>query len=374
MLSIPLSGSGPAPINDGRCDLCRSPKSVRAVTFLQNIGLVVVRLNKQVQGVFCGRCIRSTFWSCTLTTLFFGWWGFVSCIATPIILVANVVTLLRSQRQVGRSQALLGAFTILGIPVLALSTLILLLSSKSDDEKTRFDPPNIEPRTPEQIRVYLANWPAGRWSVQARARWKWYAEEAVRKADRIGGENREGGLFLRSLASRAQQDERAVLRVECSGRSEFPDPAEVGEVFSGASLTSIENRALQDLERRLGELLGAPLVSCVRGSAGADQHFLRVSYRVIPGGPDSPRISDPAPGKGARLIGLRVEAEFSAHRPGDKGPVIVVKGGGQADPSIYSRADMKAAGGYSPELHYPKVADAAFESLMGSFIQGLGGR
>jgi len=367
MLGIPLSGSRPAPYNDGRCDLCRSPKSVRSVTFLQNIGLVVVRLSKQVQGVFCGRCIRSTFWRCTLTTLFFGWWGFVSFIATPIILIANVVTLLRSHRQVGLPQALVGASTILGIPVLALTTLILL-SGGTREPKRSFDPPNIEPRTPDQFRAYLANWPSGPWATQARARWKWHAEEAVRKADAIGGENREGGLFVRSLASRALQDERAELRVECSGRCELPDPA-LGTVFSGASLASIENRALQDLDRRIGDAMGAHLVPCVRGAVAEGQPFLQISYRILPGGPESP-----ASGGSAGLIGFRVEAEFRSYRPGEKEPVIVVKGRGQADPSIYSRRDMKPAGGYSPELHYPKVADAAFESLMNSYIQGLGGR
>jgi hypothetical protein len=343
------------------------------VTFLQNVGLVVVRLSKQVQGVLCGRCIRKAFWSCTLTTLFFGWWGLVSFIATPIILIANVVTLLRSHRQVGLKPALFGAFTILGIPVLALTTLVLLSGSSTRVEKGRFDPPNIEPLTPDQFRVYLKNWPNGRWAVQARARWKWHAEVAVGKADAIGRENKEGGLFLRSLATRALQDERAELRVECSGKSELSDAA-VGAVFSGPSMTSIEDRALQDLDRRLAEVLGAHLVPCVRGAVAAEQPFLRISYRIVPGGPESPRVPNPAPGAAAGLIGFRVEAEFSAYRPGDKEPVIVVKGRGQADPSIYSRRDMTVAGGYSPEQHYPKVADAAFESLMKSFIQGLGGR
>jgi len=371
MLGIPLSGSGAAPYNDGRCDLCRSPKSVRSVTFLQNIGLVVVRLSKQVQGVFCGSCIRKSFWSCTLTTLFFDWWGFVSFIATPIILVANVVTLLRSHRQVGLQPALVGAFTILGIPLLALTTLVLLSGSSSRVEKGRFDPPNIEPLTPDQFRFYLKNWPNGRWAVQARARWTWFALEAVKRADAVGRENKEGGLFLGSLASRALRDERAELRVECSGRSELLDAA--GAALSGPPLASIEDLALQDLDRRLGELMGAHLVPCVRGAA-ADQPFLKISYRIVPGGPESPRVSEPAQGTAAGLLGFRVEAEFSAYRPGDKEPVIVVKGRGQADPSIYSRPDMKPARGYSPELHYPKVADAAFESLMRSFIQGIGGR
>jgi hypothetical protein len=372
MFGIPLGSSAAPPYNDGRCDICRSPKSVRSVTFLQNIGLVVVRLSKQVQGVFCGRCIRKAFWSCTLTTLFFGWWGFVSFIATPIILIANVVTLLRSHRQVGLQPALLGASTILGIPFLALTTLVLLTGSSSRVEKGRFDPPNIEPLTPDQFRFYLKNWPNGRWAVQARARWTWFAQEAVKRADAVGRESKEGGLFLGILASRALRDERAELRVECSGRSELSDGA-AGAVFSGPSMAPIEDRALQDLDRRLGDLMGAHLVPCVRGAA-ADQPFLRISYRILPGGPESPRVPEPAPGTAAGLLGFRVEAEFSAYRPGDKEPVIVVKGRGQADPSIYSRPDMKPAGGSSSERHYPKVADAAFESLMKSFIQGIGGR
>jgi hypothetical protein len=342
--------------------------------------LVVLRLTKQVQGVFCGRCIRGAFWSCTLTTLVFGWWGLISFIATPLILIANVETLLRSHRQVGLPQALVGAFAILGIPALAVSTLLMLLSP-SNDRKTHLDPAKAEPRNPDEIRAYLARWPSGPWSVQARARWKWFAEEAAQQAERISGENREGSLFLLSLASRAQQDERVELRVECSGRSEISDPAPggagiapVGAVYSGASLASIEDGALRDLEGKLARVLGTHLVPCVRGAAGAGQPFLRISYRIVLAGAESPRIADPARGGYSALMGIRLEAEFSAYRPGDREPVIVVKGRGQANPSIFSRPDMKAAGGYSPELHYPKVADAAFESLMGSFIQGLGGR
>jgi hypothetical protein len=63
----------------------------RAVTFRQNVGLIILRLTKKVEGRLCRPCIERAFSELTLTTFFAGWWGFISFLLTPILLLMNIV-------------------------------------------------------------------------------------------------------------------------------------------------------------------------------------------------------------------------------------------------------------------------------------------
>src|SRR5689334_16911368 len=76
------------------CQLCGADAPTKYVTFMQNIGVIVMRFHSTTRGHLCRRCIDSTFWTKTLITLFAGWWGIISVIFTPIILVTNVVNYL----------------------------------------------------------------------------------------------------------------------------------------------------------------------------------------------------------------------------------------------------------------------------------------
>jgi hypothetical protein len=76
------------------CELCGASAPTKNVTLLQNIGLLVVGLRSTASGSFCRRCIDREFWTRTLVTFFFGWWGIISFFLTPIFLVMNVVTYL----------------------------------------------------------------------------------------------------------------------------------------------------------------------------------------------------------------------------------------------------------------------------------------
>jgi hypothetical protein len=82
---------------ESACDACQRPALTRHVTFRQNIGALVVRFPKTVQGNLCEACIQSVFISTTLTTLVLGWWGLISMIVTPFILVGNVLERMRSR-------------------------------------------------------------------------------------------------------------------------------------------------------------------------------------------------------------------------------------------------------------------------------------
>ncbi len=57
------------------CVSCGEDGPTRHVAFYQNIGMIVARASKTVEGNLCKKCIDSVFWRFTLTTFFLGWWG-----------------------------------------------------------------------------------------------------------------------------------------------------------------------------------------------------------------------------------------------------------------------------------------------------------
>jgi hypothetical protein len=73
------------------CLLCRRTGPVRQVAFRQNVGVILLRFAKKVEGRLCRRCMESTFGEMTLTTFFAGWWGIISFFVTPFILLSNIL-------------------------------------------------------------------------------------------------------------------------------------------------------------------------------------------------------------------------------------------------------------------------------------------
>jgi hypothetical protein len=74
-----------------RCESCGKVGPVGRVEFHQTIGAVIVRFHKSVKGNLCPECAGKHFWSLTLTTLAGGWWGIISFVMTPFILIYNVL-------------------------------------------------------------------------------------------------------------------------------------------------------------------------------------------------------------------------------------------------------------------------------------------
>ena len=73
------------------CEACGVEAPTRYVAFYQNIGLLVMRLSRSVEGNLCKSCIHSSFWKFTLTTLLLGPWGIISLIVSPFFILNNVV-------------------------------------------------------------------------------------------------------------------------------------------------------------------------------------------------------------------------------------------------------------------------------------------
>ena len=72
------------------CQSCGERRPTRHVVFYQNIGMVIMRSSKTVDGELCKDCIHQVFWKFTLVTLVFGWWGMISLIVTPLFLINNI--------------------------------------------------------------------------------------------------------------------------------------------------------------------------------------------------------------------------------------------------------------------------------------------
>jgi uncharacterized protein DUF4190 len=75
----------------GYCQTCGRVGPTQPVTFRQNIGALIMRFYKTIEGQLCAECVRKYFWEMTGITLVGGWWGIVSFFFTPFILITNVV-------------------------------------------------------------------------------------------------------------------------------------------------------------------------------------------------------------------------------------------------------------------------------------------
>jgi hypothetical protein len=80
----------------GQCQACGREGPTKNLTFMQNIGALVIRFPKTVSGHLCKFCIDKYFFKMTLITFFLGWWGVISFFYTLVSLPVNVVNRLRA--------------------------------------------------------------------------------------------------------------------------------------------------------------------------------------------------------------------------------------------------------------------------------------
>jgi hypothetical protein len=73
------------------CQCCGVEAPTKYVEFYQNIGALLVRFHKSIKGKLCKSCINKYFWEFTMTNLTLGWWGTISFIMTPFLIINNVI-------------------------------------------------------------------------------------------------------------------------------------------------------------------------------------------------------------------------------------------------------------------------------------------
>jgi len=75
----------------GRCQICGNMRQLALVKFHHNIGMIVLRQTRSIQGNMCKTCMRSKYWEFMGKNLLLGPWGIISVIVTPIYMVTNTV-------------------------------------------------------------------------------------------------------------------------------------------------------------------------------------------------------------------------------------------------------------------------------------------
>jgi hypothetical protein len=73
------------------CQSCGIEAPTRLVDFHQNIGMLVMRTRRRMNGMLCKKCVHKHFWKMTGTTLILGPWGTISCVLAPCFIINNVV-------------------------------------------------------------------------------------------------------------------------------------------------------------------------------------------------------------------------------------------------------------------------------------------
>jgi len=95
---IAASASNPAGMM-GRCQVCGNVRQTSLVKFHHNIGMVVLRQTRSIQGNMCKTCMGRKYWEYMAKNLLLGPWGIVSVIVTPIYMVTNTVTYVSGARK-----------------------------------------------------------------------------------------------------------------------------------------------------------------------------------------------------------------------------------------------------------------------------------
>ena len=73
------------------CQACGRNAPTKYVEFYQNIGMLVLRSLRSIKGNLCRRCIKHYFWQLTGLTLLTGWWGMISFIMNPFLILNNII-------------------------------------------------------------------------------------------------------------------------------------------------------------------------------------------------------------------------------------------------------------------------------------------
>jgi len=92
-------GTGPVSGAMGRCQVCGNMRQTALVRFQHNIGMIILRQTRTIQGYMCKTCVGKKFWEYTGKNLLLGPWGVVSLILTPIYLIMNISAYVSASRQ-----------------------------------------------------------------------------------------------------------------------------------------------------------------------------------------------------------------------------------------------------------------------------------
>ena len=83
----------------GRCQVCGNMRQTALVRYQHNIGMLVVRQTRYIQGNMCKTCVTKKFWEYSGKNLLLGPWGIISLVLTPVYLVTNIIAYASASRK-----------------------------------------------------------------------------------------------------------------------------------------------------------------------------------------------------------------------------------------------------------------------------------
>jgi len=115
----------------GQCEACGVHGETKRVNIMYNVGMLVVRFHKTMNGNLCKRCIGDYFFRYSLTTMFLGWWGVISFVVSCVTLPMNLYyfcTSLGMSRPTDAEYAQAGANARRGMPGWQLAAIVMGVS------------------------------------------------------------------------------------------------------------------------------------------------------------------------------------------------------------------------------------------------------
>ncbi len=91
------------PLHSASCQACGGPGPTTHAAFRQNIGAVVMRFSKTIEGELCSKCVKKYFAETTLITVAVGWLGLISILVAPVFVVMNVVNVFKASSALAKA-------------------------------------------------------------------------------------------------------------------------------------------------------------------------------------------------------------------------------------------------------------------------------
>lgn len=139
-----------------RCESCGLPVETKYVEFYENVGMIFMRQHRSVKGNFCKPCIDYYFWNLTGKTMLVGWWGTISFIVTPFILLNNLFRFIltagmrKPPLQIAPSPSPFWVFSAIG-GFLLMSYFLFSILSPTSAQPSYTPPPPTVPALPTRI-------------------------------------------------------------------------------------------------------------------------------------------------------------------------------------------------------------------------------
>lgn len=73
-----------------KCQSCGEHRPLKTIHFIKNTGMLFSREQSEIKGDLCKKCINKYFLEYFLTNVFLGWWGTISFIINPFLILNNL--------------------------------------------------------------------------------------------------------------------------------------------------------------------------------------------------------------------------------------------------------------------------------------------